>query len=686
MALLLDIAAGDARLGGKARSLAELAERRLPTPAGFVIADELFRALCPVLPVVQHLDEETLARLDRWRAELGEAPWPAGFGDQLHRRLDALAAERFAVRSSFAGEDRLGNLAAGVYESRVDVPPGSVEQAIREVLASALAPGAVAYALARGEVPAQGPLAVLVHGYVAGDAEGGAALASGATAEPLVTVRRGELAAAARQEIASALAGLVASRGPCEIEWVVDAGRVLYLQARPFQPPPAAGVWPGWQELGQAAPPPATWQWDAAHNPLPLSPAHAGLVELVDERCAIGVRQRVLGGYLFCAKDARPLPPEIRCEDAAAFLAALRATVLARLLALGDAPLLEAALDTFVFAYQPIFGVLQPALRRAHARLRDFLAAHAPAALSLLPALRGGVASMASERLARAARLGAAATAKEREQALADYLQLFGDEAATWDVAAPTYAEEPAALLARLTVAVPIAAPDWQKARAEIEAMLDPNRHEAFGALLAQARVAVRLGEDDDWLYARTQTAVRRALLALGRRCVAAGALAAVDDVFYVPLALLRDIAGDKPPATSLLAQAGAGRKAWQASLALPPPSGAGVERGLLRGLGTGGRAIGRVALHRPGAQPDGRPDAVLVARTLLPTELPLLSAIALVTETGGVLDHVAAQARERGIPAVVAARGATESLADGDPVLVDGERGLVVKLDGSKD
>jgi phosphoenolpyruvate-protein kinase (PTS system EI component) len=71
----------------------------------------------------------------------------------------------------------------------------------------------------------------------------------------------------------------------------------------------------------------------------------------------------------------------------------------------------------------------------------------------------------------------------------------------------------------------------------------------------------------------------------------------------------------------------------------------------------------------------------VLVAATLLPTELPLLDAAALVTETGGPLDHVAAQARERAIPAVVGVAGALSALAEGDLVLVDADRGVVVRL-----
>jgi len=55
--------------------------------------------------------------------------------------------------------------------------------------------------------------------------------------------------------------------------------------------------------------------------------------------------------------------------------------------------------------------------------------------------------------------------------------------------------------------------------------------------------------------------------------------------------------------------------------------------------------------------------DAVLLAQTLLPTELPLVAAAAIITEDRGPLDHVAAQARERGIPAVIGASGASRLL-----------------------
>jgi pyruvate,water dikinase len=191
----------------------------------------------------------------------------------------------------------------------------------------------------------------------------------------------------------------------------------------------------------------------------------------------------------------------------------------------------------------------------------------------------------------------------------------------------------------------------------------------------------VTLGEADDWLYARAQTAVRRALLAIGQRLHHATRLRKVEDIFFLPLPLVRRAANDGEESSDLATLAGEGRSAWMRACNHPPPLPDGVDGKAVRGAGTGGRAIGRVTWHRPGLPASDDANAILVAKTLLPTELPLINAIAIVTETGGPLDHVAAQARERGIPAVVGAQGASSVLFDGDLVLVDGDAGLVVRL-----
>ena len=58
---------------------------------------------------------------------------------------------------------------------------------------------------------------------------------------------------------------------------------------------------------------------------------------------------------------------------------------------------------------------------------------------------------------------------------------------------------------------------------------------------------------------------------------------------------------------------------------------------------------------------------------------LPLLGA--LVTDSGGLLSHSAIVAREYGIPGVVGTREATERIADGTRVRVDGDAGEVTVL-----
>ena len=668
----------DAGLGGKARSLARLAAAGLPTPAGFVITDELFRAIASSLSLPEKIDDAALAGLDRARAELMTAPLPRPFSEELAERLSLGANPLWSVRSSFAGEDVAGLLGAGVYESRVAVRADEVEIAIRQVLASALSAGAVAYALAHGLQPAAPPLSILVHAYVRGVAEGSAACAPECTDEPIIQVRAGVLPAAAQARLRMALTGLAKIHGAVEVEWVAEGENLVFLQMRPFAPPPAPARWRGWDDLAGKSQ--DSWQWDQAHNPLPLSPVHAGLVALVDERCRIGIRQRALGQYLFYAPDARPGPRPIPVEDAPACFAALRAKVEARLTALGVDPTLEPALDLLVAVEEPIFGIIQPALRAARANLQEFLRQEAPAALPAMGRLLAGVESVASERRRRAAAWRAAENAETRAQARDRYLGLFGDDTPVWDVAVPTCreADETTWIAEQVNQAAP-AAQNEQPAD-EVARQIAPERREEWGRRLRLARQAAGLGEDDDWLYARVQAAIRRALVRLGTGLCQVGALPDAAEVFFLPLPLVRSLAAGAPPPADLRAQAAAGRAAWEAACRDPPVASATLDTVSVAGAGTGGRALGRVVLHRP-ASPRPAPGLILLAPTFLPSELPLLVAAALVSETGGPLDHVATQARERRLPAVVGATGACQIFHDGDLVLVDADRGLVVRL-----
>jgi phosphohistidine swiveling domain-containing protein len=650
-------------LGGKARSLRRLAAAGLPVPEAFVVTARLFRAMRaggPALPASLADAPALTAALDA-AAALAAAPWPDGFEAELAAAVARLPAGRLAVRSSAALEDRADALGAGIFLSRTDVAAGDVAAAVREVLGSALAPAALAYAARRGLPPEALAMAVLVHPYTPGDAAGIAAFDPRSAAEPTIEAPAGRLPAAARARIAAA-ARTLAVEGPVELEWVATGDDVLFLQLRPHVAP-ARRAWHPDELAG------ADWRWDAAHNPLPLSPAQAGLVALVDERCRVSFRQRVVGGYLFFAPAPGPAPRETASEA----LREVARTAEQRLSAQGPAPSLEDALDLFVEIYEPLYGVVQPAARAAREALKAFLARQGRA--QQLGELLRGVPSLATERARRAAAIAGTEDPVERAAAVAAYLALFGDEAPVWDVATPTWAEDPGALaqLAPTTTAPPPAA--------AAPAATDEER-----ALVATARDAAAAAEDDDVLYARLQARVRHALLREGRRLQAANVLARPEDVFWLPLEdVRRDARGEAPLALATVTHAVAQARARHAAaLADPPPLAGGpapeARPGGVRGKpASGGRALGRVHVHAPGAAVP--PGAILVARTLLPTELPLVAPAALVVETGGTLGHVAAQARERGLPAIVDAPGASTAFREGDQVLVDGDAGVAVRV-----
>ncbi len=691
-----------AKLGGKARSLLRLAAAGLAVPPATVVTTDLFAALRaggPALPA-RLTAPDALAALARAEAALAGAPWPDGFEDELAGALAALAPgadARFAVRSSATVEDEAGVLAPGLFTSRVDVARADVPAALRAVLASALAPGVGAYLDARGGAAALG-IAVLIHPFIAGDAAGAAACEPSGV-PPLVEVHAGGgLTAAARTRIADAARTLAAAHGPVELEWVARGDAPTFLQLRPYRAP-ARTAWPGMARLADpSSDTNRPWRWDAAHNPVPLSPAQAGLVALVDDRCRIGLRQRVVDGYLFYAVDDDRADAASGAPDALRTLREIAAPMLSQ-----SASTLEEALETFTTLYEPLFGSVQPAARAARDALVAFLTRHGLEPGPRLPALLAGVASAATDRMRCARALAHAATPETRATALAIYLALFGDEGPRWDVAAPTWREVPASLerlLLGAHIDLPTASAEADLAAASVRAALPLTALADWDACLAAGRAAVAVAEDDDALYARLQGHVRRALLREGERLRAADVLAEAEDVFWLPLEMVRgDARGDVPLTTADAARAiVAAVRADEAARGQPPPIEWAARTPALRGApaaigagdlpgdvvrgtpGSPGARIGRVRLHSEAADACG-PSEVLVARTLLPTELPLLAPIALVVETGGALDHVAAQARERGIPAIVGAAGATQILRDGDEVLVDADAGLVVRL-----
>ena len=88
--------------------------------------------------------------------------------------------------------------------------------------------------------------------------------------------------------------------------------------------------------------------------------------------------------------------------------------------------------------------------------------------------------------------------------------------------------------------------------------------------------------------------------------------------------------------------------------------------------------ATARVILEPVGAAL--KPGEILVAPSTDPGWTPLfLTAGGLVMEMGGAMSHGAIVAREYGIPAVVGVPSATERIATGQALTVDGSAGTVV-------
>lgn len=164
-------------------------------------------------------------------------------------------------------------------------------------------------------------------------------------------------------------------------------------------------------------------------------------------------------------------------------------------------------------------------------------------------------------------------------------------------------------------------------------------------------------------------------------------------DFFYLTWAEVEQfVGGGRTPAQERVAARRT--EAAELELVLPPaifeappvvtriePEATGAKE--LNGLGvSAGIATGRARVVRSAAaaaETELEADEVLIAPFTDAAWTPLfIPASAVVVETGGLLSHAAIVAREFGIPAVVAVRGATSLIRDGQVVTVDGGAGTV--------
>lgn len=308
--------------------------------------------------------------------------------------------------------------------------------------------------------------------------------------------------------------------------------------------------------------------------------------------------------------------------------------------------------------------------------------------------------------------------------AMAAYLDLVGYRLLDgFDISEPCAIELPDVLLRAIRIAVEGKVLEASDVDERIAGARDkvPDAHKSqFDDLLAEARLTYRVRDErgvfsDIW----ASGIMRRAVLAGGRRLAEKGRiedpLHLVDAGFEEMRSLLSG--ADGPPADELAARAEfrAAHRAREAPAHLgppppPPPDPAGLPPAAARMMQATGIALGSVfgsseAAHEkdmlrglaasrgvyegPARRISGPSEFDrIVEGDVLVTEstteafnilLPLLGAI--VTDSGGLLSHSAIVAREYGIPGVVGTREATDRIADGVRVRVDGDAGEVTVL-----
>ena len=309
-------------------------------------------------------------------------------------------------------------------------------------------------------------------------------------------------------------------------------------------------------------------------------------------------------------------------------------------------------------------------------------------------------------------------------QAVSAYLDLVGYRLLDgFDISNPFALELPDALLRAIRATATGTAVDSSDVEGRIKdarAKVPQQHREAFDSLLEEARSTYRIRDErgvfsDIW----ASGLMRRAALAAGRRLAAKGSIHDASHVVDAGLDEMRALlSGAGAPSADELANRAAyrashGAKDAPATLGGPPPPppdlaglppdaarmmrAIGVALGALFGSSEAkhethmlrGLAASRGVYEGPARRVSHPSEFDRIARgdvlvTQSTTEafnilLPLLGAI--VTDSGGLLSHSAIVAREYGIPGVVGTREATERIADGVRVRVDGDAGEVTVL-----
>jgi pyruvate,water dikinase len=295
------------------------------------------------------------------------------------------------------------------------------------------------------------------------------------------------------------------------------------------------------------------------------------------------------------------------------------------------------------------------------------------------------------------------------QQGLARFLREYGHlGVAELDLGLPRWSEDPTYVLTSLEslqqMRDPAQSPEVQFQRAERSASVmvatlsrrAVQQHWLRGRLagfcLRRAHTLAGFREMTRFVVALVLARARALLLPVGEELLQTGRLSQSEDIFFLTLPEVREaLAGADLRAEIRERRAAYAKELTRRHVPLvllsdgTEPSaqsqGTPLASGALQGApASPGMVTGtaRVILDPQGATLS--PGEILVAPTTDPGWTPLfLTAGGLVMEMGGAMAHGAIVAREYGIPAVVGVPGATERIATGMRLTVDGTAGTVV-------
>ena len=300
--------------------------------------------------------------------------------------------------------------------------------------------------------------------------------------------------------------------------------------------------------------------------------------------------------------------------------------------------------------------------------------------------------------------LAASAPGQSLVHAMDAFLSRFGYLATNGpDFTEPRWAEDPT--LAWRALARMLHAPDQAaagqgdresasaRARAAVRSRLGPLFRAWFDRLLASTADYIDRRERLSAAMTEDAFQARRLFQAAGDRLVERGDIRARDDVFMLYFDELRALADGQLEAVVARARIVERRAELAADAAILPPETfwgehpplnvPGVDPGdVLTGIPASAGVIRGYAcvVHDPAAAPASLSrQHVLVVPFTDVGWMPLFASVGgVVAECGGQLSHTAIVAREYGLPTVVGVPNATRLISDGQPITVDGSRGVV--------